>query len=286
MTTTTSGQKPMEIVLTRGEECTVGVQRMPVTSVTAAGGGFTWGLYVTDRDEWWEGCGHCEADSGIKPYYGHVYNGVCFQCGGVGVRRIAGGEKGMRAAIRRRIMARTSRLNAAERAAERSRAAAEAYCVAHPNLASDLARERAYGTLGRNVLGDLALALTRAPLSVKQERYAITLLTARAWEEAHATPTLTSVHAGSVGERITLSGTISVWHHLPEVHFERKARALIVVDARNANGDQVLLKMTTAARWAMDAHKGDSVTVQGTVRAHEDGRYGKQTVLIRPSLVG
>lgn len=276
-----------EITLKRGDKCTVGRQETPVTRVEVSGGGYSWTLYVTSRDEWWEGCYGCVNASGFKPEYAGIYGGVCFQCGGIGVGRVAGGEKGMLVAIRRRINSRNSRLNAVQRHEQRQRAAAEAYCVAHPNLTSDLARERAHGTLGGNILGELALAIVRAPLSVRQERYATALLLERAWKEAHAIehPAPVSVHAGSVGESLTLSGVISVWHYLPSERFDRQDNVLIIVDARNAAGEQVLLKMVTAARWARVARKDDSVTVRGTVYEHVDGRYGKQTVLLRPTLV-
>lgn len=285
MTTATKNQ--INVQITRGEETIVGRQQTPVTVVTITADGFTWNAYVTASDEWWEGCGNCYMDSGYKPGYAGIYGGVCFQCGGVGIRRMAGGERAAVAVIRRRVSSRRGRLNAVQRREEREAAEAEAYCAAHPNLASDLARERAYGALGRNVLGEFALRIQQRPLSVRQEAYAVSLLVERAWEEAHAIekPVLESVHAGEVGTHVTLTGTIVVWRYLPSEYVQRSDRVLLIIDARTPDGRQATLKTFTAAKWAMEAKKGQTVTVSGKVDTLEDGTYGKQTILVRPRLV-
>jgi hypothetical protein len=282
MTTTT------EVVQVRSGQCHVGKQRMLVTAVTVNAGGFSWDLYVNAKDEWWSGCGNCDADSGFKSCYAGIYGGVCFQCGGIGIARVAGTEDGMIRKIRARVSSRNSRQNAVQRAAEKAVALAQEWMIAHPNLASDLARIRATEPLGNNVLGDMALALTRGPLSVKQARYATALLVARAWEDAHATKVdeVPSVHAGSVGERLTFTGEITVWVYLPSERFDRSASVLVIVDARNADGEQTLIKMVTSAAWAFEAKKGDSVTVRATVKEHIDSdQYGPQTVVKGPKLV-
>jgi hypothetical protein len=281
-------RRGIEITQTWGEECRIGKHQIPVTPVVVSDGTYSWTLYRTFRDEWWEGCGNCEADSGFKSWYAGIYGGVCFQCGGTGARRLAGGEAGMLRLIRQRVSSRRSTLNASERRQERDREAAVAWAATNVNLASDLACVRVSEELGANVLARLALASVERPLSVRQRDYAIALLVSRAWEHAHYVerPTLVSVHAGSVGERITLTGTISVWHYNQSERYDRADTVMIIVDARNERGEQVLLKMTTAAQWAMDAHQGDAVTITGTVREHLDGEYGKQTALVRPKKVG
>jgi len=279
-------RRAIELTQTRGEECRIGKNQILMTTVVVSDGTYSWVLYRTAQDEWWEGCGNCEGDSGFKPWYGGVYGGVCFQCGGVGARRLAGGEAGMLRLIRQRVSSRRSTLNAVQRRVERQREAAVAWAAANVNLASDLACVRVSEELGANVLARLALASVERPLSVRQRDYAISLLVSRAWEHARHVerPTLISVHAGSVGERLTLSGVISVWHYNVSERYDRSNTVTIIVDARNEHGEQVLAKMTTAARWAMDARQGDAVTVTGTVRDHLDGPYGKQTALKSPRL--
>jgi hypothetical protein len=255
---------------------------MTVTAVTITCAEFTWDAYVNAKDEWWEGCGNCESDTGFKPWYAGIHGGVCFQCGGVGVKRLAGSEASLKTLIRKRTSGRLSKLNAAERAEERRLADAEVYAIAHPNLASDLARVRTQDTLGRNVLHDLALALMRGPLSVRQERYAISLLLERAWDEAHTKSEPVRTYVGEVGEKVTVCGEISVWHPLANERYDRSPAILVVVEGTNVSGECVSLKMITSAAWAFTAKKGDRLTITAKVKAHVESRYGKQTEVTHP----
>jgi len=271
--------KTREIEITRGGTSRVGKFGMTVTMCAVVCEQFSWAFYVNAKDEWWEGCGNCENDSGFKPWHAGVYGGVCFQCGGVGVRRVAGSEAILRQIIRRRVSSRLSKLNAAERAEEAQLARAEAYAVAHPNLASDLARIRVSEELGGNVLARFALTLLRQPLSVRQQAYAVSLLAERAWDEAHTNAdTVEERYVGNVDERITVSGSVSVAHYCATERYDRTSTMLIVV--KTAAG--ATLKMNTAAAWAFNVSVGDEITVSGIVKKHEENRYGKQTVLTRP----
>jgi len=271
-----------EIEIIRLAEVTVGKQYMDATMVRITCDKFTWAAYVNSNDEWWEGCGNCEGDSGFKPWYIGIHGGVCFQCGGVGVRRLAGSERALKTLIRKRTSSRLSTLNAAEKAEEKRLAAAEAYCLEHPNLASDLARIRTLEAPGSSTLRGLALALTRGPLSVRQEAYAISLLVERAWDEAHTEPQDVRTYVGEVGERINVRGEISVRTLLPGERYGRQTRVLIVLRTANVRGERADLKMVTAAAWAFNVRKGDIVTISARVSGHTDGIYGPQTEVTHP----
>lgn len=281
----TTATKAREITIERGEKVAVGRAQVMVTACVVSGEGFTWDVYVTSQDAWWEGCGNCDSDSGTKPWFGHVYGGVCFQCGGNGVHRIAGSEKSMKTLIRRRISGRLNRLNVIQKREDAQRAAAEAWSVAHPNLASDLARERAFGDFGHNVLGDMALALTRGPLSVKQAAYTTSLLRERAEKEAHAIqyPVATNVWIGNVEEKVSVTGVVNVAYFRPTDRFDRTDTMLIVLEV-NVDGERAMVKMQTSAAWAFNVVKGQTISVSGTIKDHADGAYGPQTLLKRPTL--
>lgn len=89
-----------------------------------------------------------------------------------------------------------------------------------------------------------------------------------------------SEYAGTIGEKITLTGTIT--RLLPVTntfHGIEVATMLVIVQA-----DTATAKMFTGAAWAWDVQQGDMVTITGTVKAHEDYHDVKQTVLTRPKL--
>ncbi len=268
--TTTTNRSGTAIPVTRepGQNTTIGSAGMAVQAITVKADQFAWTLYRNAKDEWWETCEECAGS-------------ICFTCAGSGISRLAGSEPKMVQTIRFRVRERTGRLNAVERAAMRERARAEDWSVARPNLAHALARERVYGTLGANPLGDIALALTRGPLSVKQERYALTLLAARAWEQAHANA---GAYVGSVGEPLTVTGSVATVRRLPNDHPVWGEKVLIVLSACGTD-EQAMIKISTGSAWAHSVSVGDTLTVSGIVRSHQDRAYGKQTVLAHPVLV-
>lgn len=281
----TNGRSPTEVVITPGENGVFGKQRVQAQAMHVSAGGFTWELYRTPGDEWLQGCGNCEQDSGYKPHYSHIFDGVCFQCGGAGIFRMAGTETGMKRIIRARVSSRKSRHGAMERAAERDRAALTKWRHEHLNLASDLARIRADRDM-QGVLSRMALQAERAPLTRRQEEYTIRLLALRAWEEAHPVRDVTVTFAGHVGDTVTMTGTVTVTHSCPSERFDRADTMLIVIDVDLADVRHIL-KTQTAAKWAFDVHKGDSITITGTIKdCKDDPNFGKQTILTRPRRVG
>lgn len=86
------------------------------------------------------------------------------------------------------------------------------------------------------------------------------------------------VHVGTVGEKITITGTVKVAKAI-DTQFGL-SRLLIVADA-----DGNLIKAFTTAQFVWDVEVGDELTLTVTVKAHEVYEGVKQTVITRPKLV-
>ena len=87
-------------------------------------------------------------------------------------------------------------------------------------------------------------------------------------------------HAGRVGERITLTGTVTTRMGVEGYRYDSPPQMLIVLDC----GDAVA-KMITTAAWAYDVKHGDQLTVTGIVKVHALYNGIPQTVLLRPKKV-
>lgn len=84
-------------------------------------------------------------------------------------------------------------------------------------------------------------------------------------------------HAGTVGEPIVMTGTVTVKRSVDGYRWNSPTQVLLVIDC----GDAVA-KMITTASWAYQVKLGEQLTVQGTVKAHETYNDVPQTVLVRP----
>jgi len=87
-------------------------------------------------------------------------------------------------------------------------------------------------------------------------------------------------HLGEIGQQITVSGTVRTATRVNGFTPRSPARALIVVDAGAAK-----VKIVTAAAWAYDVDRGEQVTLVGTVKAHNEWRGIRQTVLTRAARI-
>lgn len=87
-------------------------------------------------------------------------------------------------------------------------------------------------------------------------------------------------HLGEIGQQITVSGTVRAATRVSGFTPRSPDRALIVVDAGAA-----MVKIVTAAAWAYDVERGEQVTVAGTVKAHNEWRGVRQTVLTRAARI-
>ncbi|MFT4284590.1 MAG: hypothetical protein QM598_07140, partial [Protaetiibacter sp.] len=84
--------------------------------------------------------------------------------------------------------------------------------------------------------------------------------------------------AGTLGEKLTITGTVTRLRAIEGTFgYRPRPSMLIVVDA-----GETVAKMFTSATWAWDVEQGQTLTVTGVVKAHEDYQGTKQTVLTRP----
>ncbi|WP_232546980.1 hypothetical protein [Propioniciclava soli] len=84
-------------------------------------------------------------------------------------------------------------------------------------------------------------------------------------------------YAGTVGEKVTLSGVVRTALRVDGYTYRSPDQVMLVVDCGTA-----VAKMTTSAAWAYQVKVGDPLTVTGTVKAHTEWNGIKQTVLTRP----
>jgi hypothetical protein len=84
-------------------------------------------------------------------------------------------------------------------------------------------------------------------------------------------------HVGTVGEPITMTGTVTVKRSIEGYRWNSPSQVLLVVDC----GDSVA-KMITTAAWAYQVKPGEQLSVKGTVKAHDTFNGVPQTVLKRP----
>lgn len=84
-------------------------------------------------------------------------------------------------------------------------------------------------------------------------------------------------HTGTVGEKITLTGTVT---RLQPVKGDWGSSMLAIIE-----GGSTVAKVFTTAAWVWEIEQGDEITVTATVKAHEDYQGIKQTALTRPKLI-
>lgn len=100
----------------------------------------------------------------------------------------------------------------------------------------------------------------------------------QAVQEAHEAPEHVSEWIGTVGEKITLEGTV-----IQAMTIDGTYGSLRLVVVSVGNGDRV--KMFTSAGWAWDVDTGDVVQLAGTVKGHEEYQGRRETLLVRPKQV-
>ncbi len=131
------------------------------------------------------------------------------------------------------------------------------------------------------------LAIIRGGVVDRRKHLGLAVSAINAWRrldqaapspDGHDSRTIT--YAGSVGDKLTLTGTITVVAAIDGYHYNSPQQRLLVIDC----GAHVAKTITSAA-WAYKVERGDTVTVQGTVKAHQDYQGVAQTVLTRPKRV-
>lgn len=99
----------------------------------------------------------------------------------------------------------------------------------------------------------------------------------RARETSRREAAETVDYAGTVGEKVTLTGTVRTAMRVDGFTYRSPDQVLLVVDCGAA-----VAKMTTSAAWAYPLKVGDPISVTGTVKTHTEWNGIKQTVLTRP----
>lgn len=88
-------------------------------------------------------------------------------------------------------------------------------------------------------------------------------------------------YAGTKGEKITITGTVTrLMPFSGSYGYTPKTTMLVIVESADTAA-----KMFTAANWAWDVNQGDTVSISGTVKDHEEYNGVQQTVLTRPKLI-
>lgn len=84
-----------------------------------------------------------------------------------------------------------------------------------------------------------------------------------------------SQYVGTVGKKITVTGTVRQTVVLDPYVYNAPAPVLVIL--ATTEGNLVCWKTSAAIRW--DIEVGQTLTLTGPVKAHEDRGYGRQTVL-------
>ncbi|MGO2933161.1 hypothetical protein [Microbacterium sp.] len=103
----------------------------------------------------------------------------------------------------------------------------------------------------------------------------------KAEAEERARQRAESQYAGTVGEKIAVTGTVTRLVPIKGSYGYNPTTSMLVI----VEGGTTVAKMFTAAAWAWEVEQGDEITVSATVKAHEDYQGIKQTALTRPKLI-
>lgn len=89
-----------------------------------------------------------------------------------------------------------------------------------------------------------------------------------------------SQYAGTVKEKITITGTVTRLTPVQSNYGYRSTTSMLVI----LEDGPTIAKMFTSAGWAFDIEQGQQLTVTATVKEHEEYQGVRQTVLVRPRL--
>lgn len=85
-------------------------------------------------------------------------------------------------------------------------------------------------------------------------------------------------YAGTVGKKITFTGTVARLIPMENDYGYQTTSSMLVIVEDGAH----VFKMFTSAGWAWEVEQGQEATITGAVKAHEEYRGEKQTVIVRP----
>lgn len=113
----------------------------------------------------------------------------------------------------------------------------------------------------------------------KAKRYRLSLAQVDALNravDAMLNPAAPSVHLGTVGQRLTVTGTVRALIDLEPYQYGAAVPFLVVLDV---DGNDVVTKTTAAWRYGLT--RGERIELVGTVKDHGEYRGSAQTVLTR-----
>lgn len=236
----------------------------------------------------------CKRCGGSGHYSFNLMDGtVCYGCGGNRVTAETTEadvirKAGARAKARARAAAK------AEAKAAEARAIVETWQAEHAELMTALEPHRSridaegYTDFDwrpvNNFLTSLADQAKYRPLSDKQIEAAWNALRKQAgWDAekaAKAAKQNEAGHFGNVGEKVTAEVEIVNVHYF-EGDWNRSSSFLVVMRTNEGH----MLKTFSSGRFGHDAEKGQTVTITGTVKAHENYEGAPQTSLTRVKAV-
>lgn len=260
--------------------------------------------YLFVRGKFHRACGWCgDPNPGVKAYYGHVSNGVCFQCEGFGVTRktwdsVEAVAKDARARARRHAREAEKR----ERAAAEHLAKVEAWRAENAELVDALTVihaehhaawgngteatvERKYGRPLVSMAEDVASGMM---LTVAQVGAAVDMIErSKVWAREHAAKVAAARWVGTPGskDKVTITGEVTVWTTFESDYGYRPQTNALVVVTGTGEDEGVTAKMVGTGATLWECSRGDKVTVTGAVKDHGEYQGVKQTVLTRAKVV-
>lgn len=254
-------------------------------------------------ERWFTPCGWCDPHwSGSKFYYGHIAEGVCFQCNGAGTRTHRDGEDAAVKLIRSRLRARTRAEAKREEAEARQAAEHRAWVEAHPEVVAALSEvladrpEPSEGPMttadyeandewtkkwGGDYLTSMALQVQYRPLTERQAEHVVDAVArAKADHEAKAVREAAQRFHGVQGEKVTdAEGTVVVRSTYETFYAGPAELNVLLVITGHGEYEGVTFKVAGKGKTLWDAEKGDTVSLSGKVKRHAVYEGTKQTEL-------
>lgn len=232
-------------------------------------------------------CGKCDAEGrpGGISHFGHVFDGVCFQCGGTGhgakVGDLAAAAKRVRR--RRQAQARAERKRQAEADAQAAEVGAwrdghQALCARLDPIAAREGAEQEYAARDEwgAFLFDMASQAQHRPLTPKQAEAAwVALIRHDEQQAAEQAKRAGQRFHGEPGDKVTGAGTVTVAMGVET----RYGYARLVVVEGDGEHAGVTFKAFGSGKSLYDVDRGDEVSLTGEVKAHEEYEGVPQTVL-------
>ncbi|QYN17535.1 hypothetical protein [Amycolatopsis sp. DSM 110486] len=229
----------------------------------------------------YDGCDRCE--NGTRWEYMGIHGGICYYCHGTAVR-LAFKDGIEQAKKRERTNWKADRRREQKVAEQAAAAAAElvTWKAANPELARELdaiveATQNDPSAVDGH-LYELAYKSQRQPLTAKQAAYAQRLIDE---EKAHAAYAATCRYAGVIGDRVTVTGKVVVTSFNEGgygPYGPRSASMFLVVEGTGAD-EGVVVTVSSSAKAAFDAQRGDVMTITGAVKKHDTRDDVPQTKL-------